>query len=84
MKDDSELMNELFKTEGDLIISTGKHERLEKMIHAIRAEIITHHRRDKPKRGAWFTVELIEKILSGKYFGEDSEFKEKPDNEAQI
>ena len=66
MKDDSELMNKLFRTEGDLIISTGEYEKLKRMIHAIRAEIVTHHRREKPKRDAWFTVELIEKILSGK------------------
>lgn len=73
---DSELLEKLFTTDGDLVKSTGEYERLERMVHAIRAELITHHRRENPEKGAWFTVELIVKIISGDYFGgkKDEEF----------
>jgi len=46
---------------------------LKKKLGAIKAEIITYHRRDNKESTAWFTIELIEKILSGSYFTTNNE-----------
>lgn len=68
MKEAQELFQKLFIYDEDLLVSTRVYEKLERKISAIKAELITYHRRDDKEDSAWFTIELIEKILNEDYF----------------
>ena len=60
--------------EGHLSYLMDYEDWAKRSLSAIKAEIITYNRREHNQReSAWITIELIEKVLDGSYFKENSE-----------